>query len=124
MECGELIVGREGDITHGHAKQSRDVMLQLEILVGKGLGAVDTGATCTVAIKEISPLYHEVFDLIAKSANKPNLTDPRGMKRGFKTDDSMKLAAFIALRIALRVLSLASAVLAEVFCGFRCGVCE
>ncbi len=99
-------------------------MFQLEVLIGKGLGAVYTGATCAVAVKEISTLYHEVFDLVFESANKPDLKDPRGMEKGGKADDSMKLAAFIALGIALGVLGLASAVLAEILCGFGRGVCE
>ena len=38
-------------------------MLQREALVGKGLGAVDAGAACAVAIEEISALDHKVFDL-------------------------------------------------------------
>ncbi len=40
------------------------------------------------------------------------------------TDDSMELAAFVALRIALGVLSLAGTILAEILCGFGCGVYE
>ena len=36
----------------------------------------------------------------------------------------MELAAFVTLRMALGVLGLAGAVLAEVLCGFGGGVCE
>ncbi len=63
MGRGVLKRERGDGITHGHAKQPSDVMLQLEVLIGEGLGAVNTGATCTVTIEEISALYHEVFDL-------------------------------------------------------------
>ena len=40
------------------------------------------------------------------------------------TDDSVKLAAFVALGMTLGVLGLASAILAEIFGGFGGGVCE
>ena len=38
-------------------------MLQLEILVCEGLGAVDGSAAGTVAVEEVPALDHEVFDL-------------------------------------------------------------
>lgn len=38
-------------------------MLQGEVLVGKGLGAVDTGAARAVAVEEVAALAHEVGDL-------------------------------------------------------------
>ena len=39
-------------------------MLQLEILVRKGLGAVDTGTASSITVQEVSSLDHEVADLI------------------------------------------------------------
>ena len=68
------------DITYSHAKQPSDVVLQLKVLVGEGLGAVDTGATCTVTVKEISPLYHEVFNLEDGSVNATSPVGDRAMK--------------------------------------------
>ena len=53
----------EGEMTNGHTKQPRNIMLQLEILVRKSLGAVDTRAPCAVAVEEISALNHEILDL-------------------------------------------------------------
>lgn len=38
-------------------------MLQFEILVFEGLGAVDAGAAGAVAEDEVAALDHEVFDL-------------------------------------------------------------
>lgn len=82
MGCVELKGDRRDNTTYGHAKQPSDIMLQLEVLIGKGLGAVYTGATCTVAVQEISTLYHEVFNLGFESANKPSFEGPRGMEKG------------------------------------------
>lgn len=38
-------------------------MLDIEVLVGECFGAVDSCATGTVAVEEISSLDHETFDL-------------------------------------------------------------
>ena len=38
-------------------------MLKIEIFVGEGPCAVDSGATRTIAIEKIPTLNHEVFDL-------------------------------------------------------------
>ena len=38
-------------------------MLEFEVLVGKGFGAVDGGAAGTVAVQKVAALDHEVFDL-------------------------------------------------------------
>jgi hypothetical protein len=47
-------------ISYRHGKQTRLVMLQIEVLVGEGFGAVNTGAACSIAIEEIATLTHEV----------------------------------------------------------------
>ena len=110
-----------GNGTYGHAKKSRDVVFKLEVLVGKGLGAVDAGATGAVAVEEIAALDHEFFDLARHRISQYN---SGATERGRGTDDSVKLAAFVALGIALGVLGLAGAVLAEVLGGFGGSVCE
>ena len=69
-------------------------MCQRERLVGKGLGAIDGGATGTVAVEKVAALNHE---------------------RG---DHAVELAAFVALGPAKGILGLAGAELAEVFGRF------
>ena len=38
-------------------------MLEIEILICKGFGAVDGGAAGAIPVQEIAALDHEVFDL-------------------------------------------------------------
>lgn len=49
--------------THSHAQQSRHIMLQLEILIGKRLGAIDTSTPRAIPVQEIPSLDHEILDL-------------------------------------------------------------
>lgn len=46
--------------TYRHGQQTGLVVLQVEVLVGKGLGAVDAGAAAAVAIQKVATLAHEV----------------------------------------------------------------
>jgi len=56
----------------GHGKQARDVVLEGEVLVCEGLGAVDAGAARAVAVEEVATLAHEVFDLFRRNiVNQP-----------------------------------------------------
>ena len=54
---------RESEKTYRHGKQTRLVVLQLEILVGKRLCAVDARRAGAVAVEEVAALDHEVGDL-------------------------------------------------------------
>ena len=47
----------------GHGEETRFIVLELEVLVREGLGAVDGGAARAVAVEEITALDHEVGDL-------------------------------------------------------------
>lgn len=49
--------------TYRHAEQTRGVMLEIEVLIGKGLCAVDRNGASAVAVKEVASLDHEVLDL-------------------------------------------------------------
>ena len=49
--------------TYGHAEQTGGVVLEEEVLVCEGLGAVDGGAAGAVAVEEVAALDHEVVDL-------------------------------------------------------------
>lgn len=49
--------------TYSHAQEPGHVVLDLEILVREGFGAVDGRATGAIAVEEISALNHETFDL-------------------------------------------------------------
>ena len=49
--------------TYSHTEQAGGVVLQREVLVGEGLGAVDGGAAGAVAVEEVAALDHEVGDL-------------------------------------------------------------
>ncbi len=39
-------------------------MLEVEVFVGEGFGAVDGRATGAVAVEEVAALDHETFDLL------------------------------------------------------------
>ncbi len=56
-------------------------MLQLKVLIGEGLGAINTGTPCTVAVEKITTLYHEIFDLGIGSVDEPRLLGHGGVKR-------------------------------------------
>lgn len=49
--------------TYGHGQQTGLVVLQLEVLVGELLGAVDAGRTGAVAVEEVAALAHEAGNL-------------------------------------------------------------
>jgi hypothetical protein len=49
--------------TYGHGEEPGFGVLQREVLVGEGLGAVDAGRAGAVAIEEVAALAHEVADL-------------------------------------------------------------
>ena len=49
--------------TYSHAQQPSRVVLKREVLIRKGLGAVDGRAARAVAVEEIATLDHEVSDL-------------------------------------------------------------
>lgn len=83
-----------------HAEQARSIMLQVEVLVGELVGAIDGGRAGAVAIDEVATLTHEVLD------------------------DPMESAALVALRTTEIVLTLAGAELPEVFGSFGHNVCE
>lgn len=97
-------------------------MLQLEVLIRKSFGAVDAGTTGAIAVEEISTLNHELSDLRAIRFHNPQHSAERN--RRFLTYNSVKFAAFVALRPSLGILVLASAVLAKIFCGFGSDVGE
>jgi len=42
-------------------------VLEGEVLVCEGLGAVDAGAARAVAVEEVATLAHEVFDLFRRN---------------------------------------------------------
>lgn len=98
-------------------------MLEIEVLVCKSLGAKDCSTTGAIAIEEISPLNHEVLDL---PKIRFHSTDQPSLARcvvGY-TDDSMELAASVALRPSLSILVLACTVLTEVLRGLGGNICE
>ena len=68
-------------MTYSHTEQPSNIMFQLEILVGKGLRAVDAGAACAVAVEEVSALDHEVFDLGRGSVDQSKSTGHLRAKR-------------------------------------------
>lgn len=88
-------------------------MFERKGLVREGFGAVDAGAAGAVAVEEVAALDHEVFDLRVARCSASVC-----MLGGFDTHHSVELAAFVALRSALRVLGLTRAVLAEVLGRF------
>lgn len=47
----------------GHGEETGLRVLDGEVLVGEGLGAVDAGGAGAVAVEEVAALAHEVFDL-------------------------------------------------------------
>jgi hypothetical protein len=49
--------------TYRHAQQALGVMLQVEVLVGEALGAVDARGACAVAVDEVTALAHKFGDL-------------------------------------------------------------
>lgn len=75
-------------------------MLQHEILIRKGAGAVDGNGASAVAVEEVSALDHEILD------------------------HAVEPGALVALRSALGVFRLAGAELAEVFGRLGGDVCE
>lgn len=98
-------------------------MLQLEVLVRKCFGAINAGTASAVAIEEVSTLDHELSDLRSIRFHGRHRSAEKGITV-FSTYDPVKFAAFITLRPSLRILILARAVLAKVFCRFRCDVGE
>ena len=52
------------ETSHSHAEQAGRIMLQLKILVGKGLSTIDACTTRTVTVQEVTSLDHEIADLI------------------------------------------------------------
>lgn len=68
-------------------------MLDLEILVREGFGAVDGRATGAITVEEISTLDHETFDLPgdkAKIDQETVLSIERNSDRGIFYHDSWK----------------------------------
>jgi len=49
--------------TYRHGQQSRLVVLEDKVLVGKRLGTVDARGARAVAVEEVAALAHEVGDL-------------------------------------------------------------
>lgn len=98
-------------------------MLQLEILVGKSFGAVNAGTASAIAIEEVSALDHELSNLHSIRVCSRRLKKTKKTRR-FLTYNSVKLAAFVALRPSLRILILACAILAKIFSSLRCDVGE
>ena len=58
--CGE---------TYGHRQKPRLGMLEDEVLVVKGLQAVDARRSRAIAIQEVAALTHEIFDLDSEQRN-------------------------------------------------------
>ena len=44
-------------------------MLEIEILIRKCLGTINRSTTSAIAVEEVSPLDHEIFDLRSQSVN-------------------------------------------------------
>lgn len=84
---------RTSDTTYRRAQQARFIVLQIEILVIHELGPVDGGASSTVALDEVTALEHE------------------------SRDHAVEFGVLVALRLALVVLRLTGAELAEVLGG-------
>jgi len=62
--CGnQPVPEKEVNETYRHAKQARAVMLEIEVLVRKGLEIPDGGRAGAIAVEEITALDHKVFDL-------------------------------------------------------------
>ena len=101
-------------VAYSHGQQPRPVVLQGEILVGKGLGAVDAGRACAVAVEKIAALAHEAGDL-KDCVSWVLLT--RFLRHWVvrMAYNPVKLGALVALRPAQVVLGLARAELAKVF---------
>ena len=53
--------------SYRHRQQPRLLVLQVEVLVGKGLGAVYAGRAGAIAVKEITALAHEIWDLFPRA---------------------------------------------------------
>ena len=49
--------------THRHGEKAGSVMLQIEVLVREGLGAVYAGGPGSIAVEEVATLAHELGDL-------------------------------------------------------------
>ena len=91
-------------------------MLESEVLIGKGLGAINGSTPCTVAIQEVPTLDHEVVDLT-------KLLDHSSLHLS-GTYHAMKFAALIALWPTLSVLGLSCTKLTEVLCRLGCDIGE
>jgi hypothetical protein len=93
-------------------------VLDCEVFVFELFQPVDTSRAGAVAVEEVASLAHEVFDLRG------------GVRclviwgRGEGTDDSVELAAFVALGSSEVVLRFAGAELAEVLSCFGNYICE
>ena len=83
-----------------HTQQSRSIMLQREVLVGKCFGAVDAGTPGAVTVEKVAALQHEGGDY------------------------AVEFGPFVALRATEGGLRLAGAELSEVFGGLGDGVGE
>ena len=71
-----------GGGTYGHAKEPGCIVLEGEVLVGKGLGAVDGGAASAVAVEEVATLDHEIADLKGVSKRTDEYCVFKGSLRG------------------------------------------
>lgn len=58
---GETGVVENG--TYSHTQDASAIMLEVEVLVGERLDAIDGCAASTITLEEVATLYHEVFDL-------------------------------------------------------------
>jgi len=83
-----------------HTQEARSIVTEIEIFICELGGTIDGGTPSTVAIDEIAALDHEPFD------------------------DTMELAALIALWTTSGILGLASAELAKILCCSRSNVGE
>jgi hypothetical protein len=66
-------------------------MLQGEVLIGEGLGPVDAGRACAVAIKEVAALTHEVFNL----CEEPSIGQSVLFKKKKKTRTKISMTRWI-----------------------------
>ena len=107
-----------------HGQEARLVVRENKVLVGELVRAVDGAGARAVAIDEVASLDHEALDLqtsvpACRTVDSGQWTGC-GMAAGesgpgvWVTDDTVKLAGLVALRLAAVVLCLACAELAKV----------
>lgn len=51
------------DVAYRHGQEARLFVLEVEVLVGERLGAVDAGRAGAVSVEEVAALAHEAGDL-------------------------------------------------------------